>query len=611
MTLHRYLAIIALSEAYDRDHVERVAALALEVLPHGTSCVADRLVLIASGAAITASSAGASLIAIGRVFAEPGGAALSAFSPGAGHAVCSTDGAWLIDKYWGPYVAFISDPLKRSVHVVRDPSAGIPCYYLCRDNVCFVASDIDLLERCGLLRKEIEWTYVARHLLANQLRVAGTCLVGLSELLPGYRLSSRPEGVSLDQLWSPWAFAARDVQIREQAEAVERLRNTAIACVRSLVNGFDHVLLNISGGLDSSIVAACLAQSGTPFTSLTLATDEYAGDERSYARLVADATGSPLVEMFERTDKVDLSHCAGSHLPRPIARAFAQSADWANCEVADQVDAQAFFGGAGGDNIFCFLQSGAPVADRLLMEGPSAAWRTAGDIAELAETDIVTVFATGVRRAWLRKPGFRWRLDPSFLSANAIAIAEGVRDHPWLEAPPRALPGKAGHIASVMNIQNHLEGFRRELARPVIAPLLAQPLVELCLRIPSWMWCEGGRDRAVARHAFADLLPATIVERRLKGTPDGFIVRLFEENRDLILDMLLGGLLAEQALLDCGAIERVIKKPSPPIGLEFFRIMALLDVEIWAGSMKYDGSAEAGSGCPLQWFVRDSPSCFT
>lgn len=412
--------------------------------------------------------------------------------------------------------------------------------------------------------------------------------MGLTELLPGYRLSSRPEGVSLDQLWSPWTFAARNVQIREKAEAVERLRSTAIACVRSLVSGFDHLLLNISGGLDSSIVAACLATSGTPFTSLTLATNEYAGDERSYARLVADATGSPLVEMFERTDKVDLSHCAGSHLPRPIARAFAQSADWANREVADQVGAQAFIGGAGGDNIFCFLQSAAPVADRLLMEGPREAWRTAGDIAELAETDIVTVFATGVRRAWLRKPGFRWRLDPSFLSAKAIALADGARDHPWLEAPPRALPGKAGHIASLMNIQNHLEGFPRELARPVIAPLLAQPLVELCLRIPSWMWCEGGRDRAVARHAFADLLPVPIVERRLKGTPDGFIVRLFDENRDVIRDMLLNGMLARQGLLDRDAIARVIGKPGPLIGLEFFRIMAILDVEMWARSAHDD-----------------------
>ncbi|MGD9714239.1 MAG: hypothetical protein AB7V46_19580, partial [Thermomicrobiales bacterium] len=241
MTLHRYLAINPLSEAHDRDHVEQVAARALERLPDGACCVADRLVLITSGTAITASSAGAVLVALGRVFAEPGGADLSAFSPGAGHAICSTDGAWLIDKYWGRYVAFISDPLKQSVHVIRDPSAGIPCYYLSRDNVCYVASDIDLLMQCGLLRKEVDWTQVARHLLANQLRVAGTCLVGLTELLPGYRLSSRPGGVSLDQLWSPWTFAARDVQIREKAEAVERLRNTTIACVRSLASGFDHV----------------------------------------------------------------------------------------------------------------------------------------------------------------------------------------------------------------------------------------------------------------------------------------------------------------------------------------------------------------------------------
>ena len=110
---HRYLAIIPSGEGYDREHIERVAATALELLPDGTSCVADRLILVTSGTTISASSAGAALVAIGRVFSEPGGGALSAFSAGAGHAICSTEGAWLTDKYWGHYVAFIADPLKR------------------------------------------------------------------------------------------------------------------------------------------------------------------------------------------------------------------------------------------------------------------------------------------------------------------------------------------------------------------------------------------------------------------------------------------------------------------------------------------------------------------
>ena len=35
-----------------------------------------------------------------------------------------------------------------------------------------------------------------------------------------------------------------------------------------------------------------------------------------------------------------------------------------------------------------------------------------------------------------------------------------------------------------------------------ISPLFSQPLMELCLRIPTYVLTEGGWDRAVARRAF-------------------------------------------------------------------------------------------------------------
>ncbi|MFD2134618.1 hypothetical protein ACFSLT_04130 [Novosphingobium resinovorum] len=37
--------------------------------------------------------------------------------------------------------------------------------------------------------------------------------------------------------------------------------------------------------------------------------------------------------------------------------------------------------------------------------------------------------------------------------------------------------------------------------------------------MPSWQWRHGGRDRAVAREAFATALPAQITARRSKGAP--------------------------------------------------------------------------------------------
>src|SRR3546814_18791962 len=54
----------------------------------------------------------------------------------------------------------------------------------------------------------------------------------------------------------------------------------------------------------------------------------------------------------------------------------------------------------------------------------------------------------------------------------------------------------------------------------------------LCLSIPTWQWVRGGRDRAVARAAVADLIPALIAQRRTKGGPTGFLRRVFNARAD-------------------------------------------------------------------------------
>src|SRR3546814_18441863 len=65
----------------------------------------------------------------------------------------------------------------------------------------------------------------------------------------------------------------------------------------------------------------------------------------------------------------------------------------------------------------------------------------------------------------------------------------------------------------------------------------------LCLSIPTWQWVRGGRDRAVARAAVADLLPALIAQRRTKGGPPGFLRRVLNARADDAIRMLVDGRL--------------------------------------------------------------------
>lgn len=112
-------------------------------------------------------------------------------------------------------------------------------------------------------------------------------------------------------------------------------------------------------------------------------------------------------------------------------------------------------------------------------------------------------------------------------------------------------------------------------------PLLAQPVLEACLRTPSWMWIDGGLNRAVARDAFADRLPPGIRQRRSKGSYTGFLAGIYERNREVIRSMLVDGELASAGLLDIPALKAYIAQDLAPRDLSFLRLFDLCAVEAW------------------------------
>lgn len=381
------------------------------------------------------------------------------------------------------------------------------------------------------------------------------------------------------------AIRHRIARLRDVYEARLILRRTIDNVVSAHCGLYSHVLLGVSGGLDSSIVAAVMARSRAQTTLVTIAANDRAGDERHYARILAAHLRLPLVEEFEDVRRVDLRVSRAAHLPRPLARSFAQSSDDAFISLAQNGRVDAFFSGAGGDNIFWNLTSAATVLDTIIAgSGTRAMLRNAGDLAKMCGTTVPHVLFSALRLVTKRRHAC-WPTDRSFLSQD-IQHSISNDDHPWLAVSRDAMPGKVRHVHCIMGIENHLEGYSRETVAPMVAPLLSQPIVETCLRIPTWMWCRGARDRALAREAYADCLPATILSRSDKGTPFGFALQVFEKNRATLCEMLLEGSLARQHLLDRNAIETCLARDDPAAGLAHYRLLCIADVEAWAQHRK-------------------------
>ncbi|BAK67365.1 hypothetical protein SLG_26900 [Sphingobium sp. SYK-6] len=486
-------------------------------------------------------------------------------------------GSAALMRCWGAWAGIFPDA--GGYRVLRDPSGLLPCYYAEIPTATLFASDVELLLASGEVRPAIDWRALLRHHYSRGLPEAGTALDGIRELLPGCSIGVPGHEPGQRPEWAPWQHVACR-QDEHDTSAAERLRRLVFHTVGSWAATCARPLVSVSGGLDSSIVAACLARSGRDVRCITMYTDDPAGDERSHARVLCAHLGLPLTECRYALEEIDIDRPVSPHLPRPIGRTLIQAYERAHLEVARSEGSDAFITGNGGDNVFGYSQSAAAITDRYFARG-----FTPGLFMTFLDVCRQTGGGPGeaLRAAWRtrRRRRYPWPCSAMFLDSDAC-LATGEIAHPWFEAPPDALPGKAAHIAALLRVQHVLDPGRGAFA-PVLTPLVSQPVLEACLAIPSWQWRSGGRDRAVARLAFAADLPDAVLFRRTKGGPDGVSATILRNHREQIRSRLLEGNLARQQIIDRDAVDRRFRSDMPFTGEEQVRLLDLLDTEAWTG----------------------------
>lgn len=119
--------------------------------------------------------------------------------------VVETGGQSLLSSHWGHYLCITMDKAGR-VSVLRDPTGGLPCYYVPAGDVLYFSSDIRLLLTLTGVRPSIDVTMLRLFLEAPSLRPERTLLSGVRELLRGHALRADGEDIVTARLWSPWAF---------------------------------------------------------------------------------------------------------------------------------------------------------------------------------------------------------------------------------------------------------------------------------------------------------------------------------------------------------------------------------------------------------------------
>jgi asparagine synthase (glutamine-hydrolysing) len=168
---------------------------------------------------------------------------------------------------------------------------------------------------------------------------------------------------------------------------------------------------------------------------------------------------------------------------------------------------------------------------------------------------------------------------------NADVIRDISRDesllHPWLRAPGHASSAKIWHTYQLLFPYEFYHPLGADSAPEPVTPLFSQPLVELVLRIPTWLLTLGGWDRALARRAFQHDMPRQIVTRRTKGGREEHAKSILVRNIEFARDLLHDGRLVQAGILDKDRVVDVLSGRPTRTASSNVELYACLSVEAW------------------------------
>ena len=446
-----------------------------------------------------------------------------------------------VERLQGDFAFAFWDSRRRRLLLARDFLGHQPLHYARRDRFFAFASMPKGLHALPEIPPAPDREAVAGFLALIPETGSETYFEGVEKVRPGEIVTVTRSGLSKTLWWRPSLEPLRLKSSDDYAEALREHFDRAVA-VR-LRGAGPAVASHLSGGLDSSAVAATaarlMAASGGRVTAFTSVPREgYDGsavanafaDEGPHAAEVAAmypnmehvlvrGGGSPFADLdrlFFLYERPFLNLCNGV---------------WAH-KIMDQAKARGLrvlLTGQRGNMSFSY--DGMPLLSQLMSSGrllrlARESWALVRDgtrVGTVAAQALGPFVPVPVWQAIARLRGKGRKLsDYSAISPEAVhafRIAERAADR-GLDPSyrPRRDPLETRlWVLRRVDGGNYNKGNLGGWGIDMRDPTGDRRLVEFCLTVPTDQYLRQGVRRALARTAFADRLPARIVDERLKG----------------------------------------------------------------------------------------------
>jgi asparagine synthase (glutamine-hydrolysing) len=232
----------------------------------------------------------------------------------------------------------------RSLVLARDPAGEKPLYVVRHPGWIAFASELQALVSVGLLKPEIEPDAVAMFLRLGHVPEPLSIYKKARPLAAGTILEIFPDGRERIQSWWPRADS-------DQPEiSITTIRNAVIDAVSKSTISDVPAGVFLSGGVDSSIVAAAAHAAGCNLTAFTVSTGNGNGDEAGDAAATSRYLGIPHEVVIVGSEE------ARSYLPEFIRAMDQPTVDGFNSYLVSKAAHAAglivALSGVGGDELF-------------------------------------------------------------------------------------------------------------------------------------------------------------------------------------------------------------------------------------------------------------------
>lgn len=481
----------------------------------------------------------------------------------------------------GQFGCAIYDTRSRELFLARDRVGIAPLFYSQLPGALLFASEIKAILCDRRVSRSVDLEALDQVLSLPGLVSPRTMFQAVRSLRPGHYLRVRDDRVSEHEYWDLIYPEERELGPGEPGADAQRLEAALMSSIRSRLQADVPVGFYLSGGLDSSLIAALIqkAAPGERRHSFAVSFQRPDIDERRFQRSMAEQVGSIHHEAeFGAADVLERLRGVIRHAECPLRESY-DACSIRLSELVQRAGLKVILTGEGADELFGgyvgyrFDQvgraaSGLETAEHALeRELRAAVWGSADFI---YERDVLPF--REVKRA-LYAPALADQLHTfECVRPGLIDTSKVAGRHPF---------HRRSYIDFKLRMADHLlgdHGDRMAYAHSVEAryPFLAAEVIDVARGIPPATIMAGGVEKAILRRVARRHVPEAIASREKFGFVAPGSPELLQQGAEWVEHLLSPETLRRQGYFNPVAVERLKAR----YGREGFALDPTLEVDL-------------------------------